>query len=275
MTFDGFECGPDDGELVLLLHGFPQTATAWLEVAGHLAAAGYHVVAPNQRGYSSGARPPDVSAYRLQHLVADVLELIRCFGHERAHVVGHDWGGMVAWAVAAGHPSHVETLTVVSTPHPRALRGSLPRSLQALRSSYILFFATPLISERLLAARSGAVLERVLTRSGLPKDAAARYAAALRTPDAMRAALSWYRASVRQPGALASVGEIAVPTTFIWGAKDPALGASAARATGKHVAGPYRFEILEDAGHWLPETHPEAVAAAITERAGFAAALSS
>jgi pimeloyl-ACP methyl ester carboxylesterase len=206
----------------------------------------------------------------LHHLVGDALAIVGHLGHERAHVVGHDWGGLVPRAAAAAHPERVETLTVVSTPHPRALLRSWPRSLQALRSSYIAFFATPMVPERLLTAHSGAILERILTRSGLPDEAAAEYTAALATPDAMRAALSWYRASVRQPGSLAAIGEITVPTTYLWGADDPALGAAAAKATGKHVTGPYRFEVLEDAGHWLPETHPARIAALVTEQAGAA-----
>jgi pimeloyl-ACP methyl ester carboxylesterase len=208
MTFDGLEAGPRDGEPLLLLHGFPQTADSWREVATALGLRGLHVVAPNQRGYSVGARPTRVRAYALDELVSDAFGFIDQLCGGRAHVVGHDWGGIVAWAAAATDASRVRSLTVASTPHPRALARSLPRSLQALRSSYVAFFSTPVLPERLLTLGHGAVLARFLRRSGLPERFAAAYAEALGTPSALRAALSWYRASSRQPGNLSSVGKV-------------------------------------------------------------------
>src|SRR3954469_16250757 len=145
MTFDGLQWGSVDDELVLLLHGFPQTAEAWTEVGGRVGANGFHVVAPNQRGHSAGARPSQARAYRLEELVADTLAMIDELGADRAHVVGHDWGGVVAWALAAMHPERVRTLTVLSTPHPRALVRSLARSAQPLRSAYVGLFSVPFV----------------------------------------------------------------------------------------------------------------------------------
>ena len=268
MTFDGLEAGPENGELLLLLlHGWPQTAETWREVATELAPRGLHVVAPNQRGYSVGARPEGVGEYALDELVSDAFGFIDQLGSGRAHVVGHDWGGIVAWAAAAADPSRVSSLTVVSTPHPRALVRSLPRSLQALRSSYVAFFSTPFVPERLLTLGSGAVLRGFLRRSGLPERFAEDYAEALGTPAALGAALNWYRASSRQPGKLSSVGKITVPTTYVWGSADPALGRAAAEATAREVTAPYRFEVLEGEGHWIPETRPHDLAALIADRA--------
>src|SRR4051794_36041340 len=257
MTFDGLQWGSVDGELVLLLHGFPQSAEAWTEVGGRIGAKGFHVVAPNQRGYSEGARPSHASAYQLDELVADALAMIDELGADRAHVVGHDWGGVVAWALAAMHPERVRTLTVLSTPHPRALARSLSRSLQPLRSAYVGLFSVPFLPERLLTVGSGGLLRRLLVRSGLPEAYAAVYANALGTPSALGAALSWYRASTWRGGRLSTVGAVTVPTTYVWGTADVALGAAAAKATEAEVTGPYRFVVLDGAGHWLPEAHPE------------------
>jgi pimeloyl-ACP methyl ester carboxylesterase len=264
--FDGLEAGADGDEVVLLLHGFPQTADAWRPQLEALAGAGYHAIAPNQRGYSEGARPGHAAAYRLDRLVGDAVAIAGEAGADRFHVVGHDWGGVVAWALAARYPRRVRSLTVVSTPHPRALAKALPRSLQALRSSYVGFFSLPAIPERVLTFGGGALLRRALTSTGLPPDAAARYVDALGDPAALGAALNWYRAAARHPGALRSVGELRVPTTFVWGPGDVALGPVAAKGTEAEVQGPYRFEVLDGAGHWIPETRADELTGLVLER---------
>jgi len=153
LVFDALVAGPPAGELVVLLHGFPQTAACWARVAEALAAAGYRVLAPDQRGYSPGARPAAVRAYRMPELVGDVLALAEAAGAARFHLVGHDWGGAVAWALAGRHPERVATLTSVSTPHPRAFAAALLTGGQLLRSAYIGFFAIPRLSELVLGAR--------------------------------------------------------------------------------------------------------------------------
>ena len=137
MRFDALAAGPADGELVLLLHGFPQTGTCWLDAVNALADSGYRAVAPSQRGYSRGARPVGVEAYTLTELCADVLAMAAALGSERFHVVGHDWGGSVAWALAGEHPEVVASLTAVSTPHSAALRKALRRPPQRMRMAYI------------------------------------------------------------------------------------------------------------------------------------------
>jgi pimeloyl-ACP methyl ester carboxylesterase len=133
LVFDLLAAGDPAGEPVLLLHGFPQTAACWTELAEALADAGYRVLAPDQRGYSPGARPAAVRDYRMPELVADVLAVADRAGARRFHVVGHDWGGAVAWHLAARHPERVATLTAVSTPHPRpGGRPALQRPAAAL-----------------------------------------------------------------------------------------------------------------------------------------------
>ena len=238
---------------MLLLHGFPQTAACWTELAEVLAGAGYRALAPDQRGYSPGARPRAVRGYCMPELVADVLALADQAGVVgRFHLVGHDWGGAVAWHLAARHPERVATLTAVSTPHPRAFGAALRASAQPLRSAYIAFFRTPRLPELVLGARGLAGLRLLLACSGLGPEWVETYAAALAGPGALAAALAWYRAA--GPSTL-RVPAVVVPTCHLWGSDDPALGRQATEATARWVTGPYRLHVLAGVGHWLPEQH--------------------
>lgn len=265
LRFDATVEGPADGRLVFLLHGWPQTTAAWDATVPGLVAAGHRVVAPAQRGYSPGARPLAVEQYRLDHLVADVVGMADELGASRFDVVGHDWGGAVAWALGAQHPGRVRTLTSLSTPHPAAMLAALPRSLQALRSAYIPFFQLPWLPERALLAAGAAPLRLLLRRSGLDDDHVRAYVEAMAGPGALTAALSWYRAAGSSPAQLRAVGRIEVPTLLVWGSADPALGRAAAEGTARHVGGAYRFVAIEGAGHWLPELHAADVLAPLLE----------
>jgi pimeloyl-ACP methyl ester carboxylesterase len=199
----------------------------------------------------------------MPELVSDVLALLDAAGLRSAHVVGHDWGGAVAWTLAGRHPDRVRSLTVLSTPHPRALRAAMRSSSQAVRSLYMACFQLPALPEAALLAAGGAGLRTLLTRTGLPAEAAAGYVGRMREPGALSAALSWYRALPASRGA--GAGRTPVPTTYVWGRGDPFFSATAARATAACVRGP--FTSLElDAGHWLPETEPARVATAVLEQ---------
>jgi pimeloyl-ACP methyl ester carboxylesterase len=261
LTFPVRDAGPSDGEAVVLLHGFPQDATSYDQVVPLLHAQGLRTLVPTMRGYAATARPRDRRAYRAEETTADLLALLDAAGLATAHVVGHDWGAGPAWAAAAWHPDRVASLTVLSTPHPAAMAASMVSSSQGLRSWYMGFFQLPGVPE-LVVPRS---LRRTLVGSGLPPGHVDRYVRAMSQPGALTGALNWYRGlpfSVRPP-----VGTVAVPTTYVWGEKDFALGRVAAEATARYVDGPYRFLEL-DAGHWLPETRPAEVAAAVLDRAG-------
>jgi pimeloyl-ACP methyl ester carboxylesterase len=190
-------------------------------------------------------------------LVDDVVRIADELGADRFHLVGHDWGAVVGWALAAGHPERVSTWTAMSTPHPRAYLSAMPRSLQSLRSVYIGFFVLPWLPETVLGGKDAALLSALLGASGLPRATAHEYAHAMAESDALRAALNWYRAA--RAWDLLSVGRVRVPTLFLWGRHDVALGPSAAKATRTWVSGDYRFAPL-DAGHWLPETQVEEIA---------------
>jgi pimeloyl-ACP methyl ester carboxylesterase len=262
MIFDVRDAGPADGEPVVLLHGFPQDSTAFARLTPLLNATGLRTLAPDQRGYSPGARPVGRSHYRLRETVDDVLALLDAAGLESAHVVGHDWGGGVAWALAAWHPERVRTLTALSTPHPAALQRAVLSSDQGLRSYYMGLFQVPLLPERMLLAGEGAALRRALLRGGLPAEAVDHYVRRMREPGALTAALNWYRAlplSMRQP-----VGTVRVPTLHVWSTGDAFLGRAATEASAAHVDAPYRLEVLDDVPHWIPELAPERVAELLT-----------
>jgi pimeloyl-ACP methyl ester carboxylesterase len=262
LTFDVLDAGPSDGEPVVLLHGFPQDATAWDLVAPALHQHGLRTLAPNQRGYSPGARPSGRAAYRLRETTADVLALLDAAGLESAHIVGHDWGGFVAWGLGAWHPDRVRTLTAISVPHPGAMARAMVTSDQALRSYYVGVFQLPLVPERLLLAGNGTVLRRMLRGGGLSREAADHYVARMREPGALTAALGWYRAlplSGRDP-----VGTVRVPTLHLWSTGDAFLGRAATEDTARFVDAPYRLEVLDDVSHWIPELAADRVAELVT-----------
>jgi pimeloyl-ACP methyl ester carboxylesterase len=257
LTFDALTDGPEDAELVLLLHGFPQTSASWRDQVTALAAAGYRAVAPDQRGYSPRARPTELTAYAMAELVGDVIGFADALGAARVHLVGHDWGGAVAWHVAARHPDRLHTLAVVSTPHPEALRRAYSGDLggdQAERSGYMTFFRQPDSQDRMLE-NDAAVFRLLFAGSGMPEGRELPYLEALGTPQALGAALNWYRAaSVADAEGL---GPITTPTLYVWSTEDVALGTEAAEATAQCVEGPYHFAVIEGVSHWIAEQAPD------------------
>jgi pimeloyl-ACP methyl ester carboxylesterase len=265
LTFDVRDGGPGDGDPVVLLHGFPQDSSAWDGVAPALHQHGLRTLAPDQRGCSPMARPRRRSAYRLREVTDDVLALLDAADLASAHVVGHDWGGAVAWALGAWHPERVRTLTVLSVPHPGAMTKALVTSDQALRSTYMAVFQVPALPERALLAAGGAPLRQMLRRSGLPPHLADHYVERMREPGALAAALNWYRAlpwHARDP-----VGRVAVPTLHVWSTGDTFLGRAATEDTARFCRDTYRLEVLDDVPHWIPELAADRVAALVTAHA--------
>lgn len=267
LWFDVREGGPVAGPPAVLLHGFPQFSCCWDRLAPLLHERGLRTLAPDQRGYSAGARPSAIRAYRLGELVADLIALLDARDLPRVHLVGHDWGAAVVWAAAATHPERVTSVTALSVPPGRAFLRALTSSRQLLRSWYVAAFQLPALPERLLTIRAAAPLAAALIHTGQEPALARRDAAALADPVALGAALNWYRALP-----LARVGGPAapmrVPALYVWGDHDPAVGRQAARLAAGAVAGPFRFVRLPGAGHWLPEAEPERVAVLVAEQVG-------
>lgn len=260
------EAGPDDGPLVILLHGFPDAWWTWRHQIGPLAEQGHRVLVPDLRGYNLSDKPPGVAAYGLDELVADVVGLADASGAATFRLVGHDWGGIVAWAVALRHPGRVERLAVLDAPHPGlGARRTLRHPTQALRSLYVGFFQIPRLPEVVLRARGFAVLRRALTASsppGLfsPADLD-RYAAAWAQPGALTAMLNYYRALRLAPNS-GPPARVRPPTLLVWGGRDAFLGR---HLFEESLALCDRGEglLLDDTGHWVHLEAPDAVTAAM------------
>jgi pimeloyl-ACP methyl ester carboxylesterase len=265
LVFDVLDEGPADGPVVVLLHGFPQLNSSWNKVIARLTTQGYRCLAPNQRGYSPGARPPRRRDYRIPDLVEDVRVLIEASGASRVHLVGHDWGAVVAWGAAAAYPERLATVSPVSVPHPAAFLRALVSSRQALYSYYMYLFQFPLLPERfLLGGRKKADrLARALRSGGQSAAAADRDARAMAEPGMLTAALNWYRAMPLSD--IRSTGKVTVPTLYVWSDRDAALSGKAAQNTGRYVSGEYRFETLRGVSHWIPDEQPDVLADLLLE----------
>lgn len=258
LVLDAVATGPADGPKVVVLHGFPQDASCWRGVWPALADAGCRVVAPDLRGYSPDARPTEVADYTMAHLVADAVAVIDAAG-EPVHLVGHDWGAAIAWHTAGRHPDRVRTLTALSVPHPLAFVEALTSDAdQRRRSQYMRDWHDPGTEQRLLDDGLASVFAPTVEVD------TAHYLARLREPEAMTAALAYYRAQSRDD--LDGLGPITMPTVHVWSDGDAALGPVGAEATGRYVQGPYRLEVLPGVSHWIPEQAPDAVVAVVQEQ---------
>ncbi|WP_227354652.1 alpha/beta fold hydrolase [Haladaptatus salinisoli] len=261
-----------DGPLVVLLHGFPEFWYSWREQIPALAEAGFRVVAPDMRGYNASEKPRGVERYRTDELVGDAAALVDRFGEESASVVGHDWGGVVAWETAIRRPERVDRLAVLNAPHPGRYREAIRSPEQLLRSWYALFFQLPKVPELLLSARDYAGIEGMLRGSAESPDAFTeedirRYVEAAARPGALTAALDYYRAAFREnaPEELrARLGgtrrsfDVRAPTLLIWGERDPALSVELTEGLERWVPD-LRVERLPDAGHAVQNDAPDRV----------------
>ncbi len=255
--YEALASGPASGELALLLHGFPQFADSYRGLALALGRSGYHAVAVSQRGYSPGARPDKVADYDLEHLMADVLGFADALGARSFHLVGHDWGAVLAWLTAGRWPERVRSLTALAVPHTDAFFEAVRSDPdQMWKSKYIAFFKMPGHAAEKLFLADGARVLRGVYQGKLPEAEVEENVRRLSEPGALTAALNWYRAlSLHPPKA----GRIRVPTLYVWGDRDIALGETAALDTAHHVKAPYTFERVVGGSHWLLEEEPERV----------------
>jgi pimeloyl-ACP methyl ester carboxylesterase len=267
LTFDALVSGDPGARLVLLLHGFAESMHCWRAQVAALAAAGYRAVAPNQRGYSPGARPDtgDTANYHIDRLMDDAMAIVAASGDSdrRFHLVGHDWGGSIAWALADRFPERLASLTILSRPHPNAFNRALQMQDgdQAHRSRHHKAFLEPGAADVVLADDAKWLRER-LAAAGVPAAAIEEHLSVLGNKAAMEAALTWYRArgAIRTP-----LGPIRVPTLYIWGDADDTVGRIAAEGTADFVAAPYRFEVLPGVGHFASDQAPDRVNALLLQ----------
>jgi pimeloyl-ACP methyl ester carboxylesterase len=257
--------GPSSGEPVLLLHGFPETRYMWRHQIAALGAAGFHAIAPDQRGYSRGARPPNVEAYATDLLTSDALGLADALGHQRFHLVGHDWGGQLSWLIAASKPERLLSLSVLSRPHPAAFARAMsedPR--QATRSGHHRAFREADAVKRMREANLSP-LRDALGRQGVPTSDVDVYCNALTDDGAIEGAMNWYRATGLNAG---EVPPVTVPTLYVWGSDDATVGRRAAELTAEYVNGLYRFEEISGAGHFVVDQFPHQVSALLFAHIG-------
>jgi pimeloyl-ACP methyl ester carboxylesterase len=254
--------GPRDGPLVVLLHGFPEFWWGWRRQIGPLAAAGLRVVAPDQRGYNLSDKPGGVQSYGIDRLADDVLGLADALGRRRFAVVGHDWGAVLAWHLAARNPERVERAVVLNGPHPATMRAhTLRNPSQAFRSWYVGFFQLPLLPEWMLRAADFAALRGAMRATARPGTFSiedfALYRAAWAQDGALTAMLNWYRALPGYSGSVRT-GSIRVPVRVIWGDRDVALDAGLAEA-GLALCEQGEAFHLAGATHWVQHEEPERV----------------
>ena len=259
LTFDVVDSGPLDGDPVVLLHGFPERASSWRKVSPILHERGLRTFAPDQRGYSRGARPPHRWNYRIQELVADVVALIEEIGTP-VHLVGHDWGAAVGWTVAGRHPDLVRTWTAVSVPHPAAFTKALLTSPQLVRSWYMLAFQVPWVPESRADQFPAA-----LRKGGMTREDVARFKEEILDDGALPGGLRWYRA-IPFAGPRGWAGTVRVPTAFVWTDGEVAVDRAGGRYNSRYVDAPYQHVELEGVSHWIPTQAPEQLAAVILAR---------
>lgn len=258
--------GPRDGASVILLHGFPEAWFGWRHQIKALAGAGFRVIVPDQRGYNLSEKPEGIDAYRMDHLVGDIVGLARVLGLSTWHLAGHDWGGAVAWAVAHERPHGLERLAVVNLPEPTVFLRHARRPRQALRSWYMAAFQLPL-AEWWLARNECRALERALTTTSVPgtfDGVLGDYRRAWSRPGAVEGMLGWYRAALQRPLPAPPAAKVVPPTLLLWGEGDRFLGAemldpSAERCEDAKVI---RYP---DATHWVLHEEPAATSAALVE----------
>ena len=256
---------PASPRLALLLHGFPEHAFSWRHQIPFLAARGYRVWAPNQRGYGNSARPKGVASYSVDQLTADVANLIDASGAREVLLAGHDWGALVAWEFALRKLRPLERLVICNVPHPQRFREELrTNKRQRRRSLYVLFFQLPWLPEYLITRKGAALVGEAfrgmaVDKSRFPDEVLAVYRNNALQPGAARAMLNWYRAAGRRFGANPQqVPLIDVPTLMVWGEEDSALGKELTLGTERFVKD-LTLRYLPGVSHWVQQEAPERV----------------
>ncbi len=257
------QAGPNEGPLVILLHGFPEFSYGWRRQIPYLASAGYRVWAPDQRGYNLSDKPDGVAAYTLDVLAADVIGLMDAAGQKQVFLVGHDWGAAVAWWVAAKYPDRLARMVVMNVPHGAVMQKHLRRNLaQLCRSWYFFFFQVPWLPETLARLQNWNIAAQALknsSRLGTFTDSDLReYREAWSRPKAYRSMLNWYRAVMQKPSAPPANPRITVPTLLIWGAQDRFLGRELAQPS-IDLCDDGRLVFIEEATHWVQHEEAERV----------------
>jgi pimeloyl-ACP methyl ester carboxylesterase len=268
LTLHAVTAGAENAPLVVLLHGFPEFWHSWRRQIPALAHAGFRVIAPDQRGYNLSDKPKGVRAYRLDALTADVAAILDWASRDKAVIVGHDWGGGVAWRFAMDYPERTERLVVMNAPHPVAFARELKRWSQRRRSWYMMYFQIPWLPETLFSLSPTQTASISFRNVAVRKDAFSdndlqAYAQAMGQPGALRSMIHWYRAGFRYPPAK-RVRPIESPTLLIWATEDVALGVELTRGLEKWIPN-LTVHYVNNCGHWVQNEAPDEVNTALLE----------
>ena len=249
--------GPEDGEPVILLHGFPDAWFGWEAQIGPLAEAGFRVIVPDQRGYNLSDKPEGVASYKMDHLVDDILGLADAFGYNRFHLAGHDFGAMVSWNLARHYPARIKRLAIANVPHPRVM-GSYLRThpKQMLKSWYAFFFQIPVLPEWAVKLNNWRFLISAMP-DNFTEEKRNRYRVAWEQPGAITGMINWYRATMRQRSQSTRSPKIQVPTIILWGKQDPHISYEMAPMS-VDLCDEGHLITFEDATHWVLHDEPEA-----------------
>jgi len=268
VTLHAVASGPQQGPVVVLLHGFPEFWYGWHRQIEPLAAAGFRVIVPDQRGYNLSSKPSGVASYAIPELVSDVIAIADQLGQQKIFLAGHDWGAAVAWSAALLHPERISKLAIINVPHPSVMRRFLYRRVDQMRRSwYIFFFQIPWLPERIFSAFDFYMGRRTLLRSSRPgtfsPDDLAQYHAAWSQTGALAAMINWYRAALRYRGKFAD-RTVRVPARILWGERDKFLLADMARESLRYCTNAELFP-FPGASHWLQHEEPEKVLQLLVE----------
>ena len=249
------QAGPQSGVPVVLLHGFPEFHYGWRKQIPALVEEGCRVIVPDQRGYNLSDKPKGVKYYSVDILAKDIIGLVDALGYEKVNLVGHDWGGIVAWTLAGKYPERLHRLSIMNAPHPAVIRRTLTRDLHQMRRSlYAMFFQLPWFPEKILSANDFRANVRALRGSGLihtfTDEDIEKYREAWSQPGALTSMLNWYRAAARYPVQIPADTRIKVPTLMMWGMKDFALSHRMARPSMDHVD-EGNLILFPEATHWV------------------------
>lgn len=261
------EAGPEEGPLLIFLHGFPEIWYGWRGQIAPFAESGFRILAPDQRGYNTSDKPRGIRAYGIEPVVGDIVGLIDEAGREKAYIAAHDWGGMAAWWLALKHPDRIERLALLNCPHPKVMWRHLRKNpKQRKRSWYMFFYQLPWLPERTLSKDDYRYLAKALqwtSRRGTFTDEDLRiYRDAWAQPGALTAMLNWYRAGLRTRPARPPSPRVTVPTLLIWGTKDRFLGEELAEPS-IDLCDQGLLARIEEATHWVQHEEPERVNALI------------
>ncbi|MBF2709907.1 alpha/beta fold hydrolase [Flavobacterium soyangense] len=264
LTFDLRCAGDSSNELVILLHGFPETNHMWIPLMEDLVKKDFYCVAPNLRGYSPSAQPKGKKNYTLEKLAADVVNISKAFGKEKIHLIGHDWGACIGWYIAYQHPELVLSWSALSIPHLQGFGEALAKdATQKKMSAYMQRFQIPWLPEYKIKKDNFALLK--LLWKNCTKDEIADYLSVLKKKGTVTAALNYYRENyklLKSGDTTTILGNVDVPTLLIWGEDDFAIGSYSVEKCKDYLTGAYTF-VKVKGGHWLVQTNYNEVASAI------------